>query len=162
MLSLEEIKGFVGFGADEVHFTTTAWERLYEEYILFQPMEMDYKAFVNLVIALENFTSSEAIRYFWKIIDYDNSGKLTASKIKYFYKDIYNSLIKSSYEAPKVENVIIEIYDILRCNEMDSATRKDVIQSQQGHTIISMLLDINGFWRYDNRESLIADNNDDK
>lgn len=30
------------------------------------------------------------------------------------------------------------------------------VNSKQGHTVITMLLDVNGFWRYDNRESILA------
>jgi hypothetical protein len=28
---------------------------------------------------------------------------------------------------------------------------QDLVNSDQGHTVISMLLDVNGFWQYDNR-----------
>ena len=31
--------------------------------------------------------------------------------------------------------------------------------SRQGDTVISILIDLNGFWTYENREVLIADNN---
>ena len=27
---------------------------------------------------------------------------------------------------------------------------QDLVDSDQGHTVISMLLDVNGFWQYDN------------
>jgi hypothetical protein len=30
-------------------------------------------------------------------------------------------------------------------------TFQDLVNSDQGHTVISMLLDVNGFWQYDNR-----------
>ena len=31
--------------------------------------------------------------------------------------------------------------------------------SHQGDTVVSILIDLNGFWTYENREVLIADNN---
>ncbi len=31
--------------------------------------------------------------------------------------------------------------------------------SQQGDTVVSILIDLNGFWTYENREVLIQDNN---
>ena len=31
----------------------------------------------------------------------------------------------------------------------------DLVNSDQGHTVISMLLDVTGFWQYDNRSGQI-------
>ena len=33
------------------------------------------------------------------------------------------------------------------------------LESKQGHIVITMLLDVNGFWKYDNRESFLSNNN---
>ena len=34
-------------------------------------------------------------------------------------------------------------------------TLADLISSKCGHTVISILIDVNGFWKYDNRENLM-------
>lgn len=34
-------------------------------------------------------------------------------------------------------------------------TLSDLISSKCGHTVISILIDVNGFWKYDNRETLM-------
>lgn len=34
-------------------------------------------------------------------------------------------------------------------------TMHDLISSKQGATVITMLVDVHGFWRYDNREQLM-------
>ncbi|CAM9775186.1 unnamed protein product, partial [Phaeothamnion confervicola] len=34
-------------------------------------------------------------------------------------------------------------------------TFADLVRSGVGHTVVSMLIDINGFWAYDNRESIM-------
>ena len=33
-------------------------------------------------------------------------------------------------------------------------TFADLMRSGAGHTVVSMLVDVHGFWTYDNRESL--------
>ena len=33
--------------------------------------------------------------------------------------------------------------------------------SGQGDTVVSILIDLNGFWTYENREVLVADTNDE-
>lgn len=35
-------------------------------------------------------------------------------------------------------------------------TLQDLIQSSQGDTVCSILIDLNGFWTYENREVLVA------
>ena len=107
-------------------------------------MEMDYKTFLDLYLALEYKSTVEAMSYFWRVLDIDKCGRLTPNAIKYFYADIYDSLRATGYEAPSVENIIIEIYDILACSSDPKFL--DFITSEQGHTVISMLLDVNGFW----------------
>jgi len=38
-------------------------------------------------------------------------------------------------------------------------TLNDLISSKCGHTVISILIDVNGFWKYDNRENLMHTDN---
>ena len=88
-VSMEEVADFAGLNSrHRVNFTRVAWERIFEEYILFTPAELDYAGFVRLILALENPTSPASIRYFWRVLDLDQSGRLTPMKIKYFYGDI--------------------------------------------------------------------------
>lgn len=37
-------------------------------------------------------------------------------------------------------------------------TLKDIINSKMGHILVNILIDINGFWSYEFRESLAANN----
>ena len=156
MLSQDELLAFTGPNNDQAQLTRTAVRRIFEENITYHPMEMDYKTFLDLYLALEYKSTVEAMTYFWRILDIDKCGKLTPTSIKYFYTDIYTSLRATGYEAPAVDNVIVEVYDILGCNS--DPTFEEFISSDQGHVVISMLLDVNGFWQYDNRESLMHQN----
>lgn len=40
-------------------------------------------------------------------------------------------------------------------------TLQDLVTSRMGHTVVSMLIDAEGFTRYDRRESLMHDDDDD-
>eukprot|EP01036_Dinobryon_divergens_P031956 gene31956-41453_t len=163
MLSIEEMRNFSGLpstdpeSSSSIQFTETAIRRLFDEYVIFQPSEMDYKGFVNLILAINNMaTHKEAIGYFWRVLDMDRSGRLTVETIKYFYRDVKYCLKNIGYDAPNEDYVVVEIFDLLACNDGQGATFADMVNSKQGHTVITMLLDVNGFWRYDNRESILA------
>jgi serine/threonine-protein phosphatase 2A regulatory subunit B'' len=152
---MEEVMSFTGVSkAYPVNFTTLAYERLFNEYVPCQTgNEMDYKCFINFVLALENPTSEQSIKYFWKLLDLDFSGRLTPRKIKYFYEAIRSSFA-GRYDTPSAEHIVVEVFDALGCNSEEGATLQDMIQSKQGQVVISLLLDVDGFWRYDNREHL--------
>ena len=100
MLSIEEARGFYGLNMkNQVNITETAMNRIFEEYILYKEFEMDYKTFVNFALAIDNPITEQSLRYFWKVIDYDKSGRLTYSKLAYFYRDIKETLNSIEYEA---------------------------------------------------------------
>jgi hypothetical protein len=162
MLTLEEVAEFAGLSPKRrINFTPVAWARIFEEYITYTPLEMDYKAFVNLVLGVENMSTPAALKYFWKVLDFDNSGLLSPVKIKYFYNAIYESL-SPTYDCPTPDHVVIEVLDLLACNSPQGATLSQLIDSKQGHIVVSLLLDVNGFWRYDNRESLVHEEDEEE
>jgi hypothetical protein len=155
-LSMDEVAEFAGLKRTRrINFTRAAWERIFAECVAYSPAELDYKGFVRLVLALENPTTPASIRFFWNILDFDKSGRFTEMKIKYFYSEIYASLV-GGYDVPSAAHVVMEVFDLLACNSSEGATLNDFLTSKQGHVVVSMLLDVNGFWRYDNRESLVG------
>ena len=125
---------------------------------------------------------------FCKVLDIDKCGRLTPAAIRFFYSDVHDSLRASGYEAPSVDNVCVEVYDILGVSS--EPTFQELVASEQGHTVIGMLLDTrycvvsgpgfrhakvflfalrltahflhpfsSAFWAYDNRESLMQQQN---
>ena len=76
---------------------------------------------------------------FCKVLDIDKCGRLTPAAIRFFYSDVHDSLRASGYEAPSVDNVCVEVYDILGVSS--EPTFQELVASEQGHTVIGMLLD---------------------
>ena len=55
------------------------------------------------------------------------------------------------------EDVKDEIFDMVRPKDPYKITLQDLINSAQGDTVVSILIDLNGFWTYENREVLASD-----
>jgi serine/threonine-protein phosphatase 2A regulatory subunit B'' len=159
-LSIEELMSFEGYDRDPIKLTYTAIKRILEENIQYRQMEMDFKCFLDLVIAFRLKDVPEALSYFWKILDVEKNGRLSTYVINYFYGDVYESLTAGGYDASPVENIIVEINDILACNDPLGPTYDDFVRSGKGFIVASMLLDIQGFWNYDNRETLMQQNDE--
>eukprot|EP00928_Gymnodinium_smaydae_P098700 TRINITY_DN9239_c0_g1_i1.p1 TRINITY_DN9239_c0_g1~~TRINITY_DN9239_c0_g1_i1.p1 ORF type:complete len:481 (-),score=126.88 TRINITY_DN9239_c0_g1_i1:51-1460(-) len=122
--------------------------------------EMDYKAFLDFVLAMENKNSKQAIQYFWKLIA-SHHGALDSFVINYFFRAIVQLLKTKKVETPSVDDVKDEIFDMVKSKRNGIITLDDLIQCRQGGTVLSMLMDAAAFWRYDNRESLLIGPDDD-
>ena len=145
-------------GGKRINFTPAAIDRIFEETIVCTPENgMDFKAFLDLVIALETLDTKQSLQYFFRILDITRCGKITPMTISYFYTDVQKELQQAGWESPTLEDIRGEIYDIAGVNDADGITFKDLLNSGQGRTICTMLLDVTGFWQYDNRESLLQE-----
>lgn len=122
--------------------------------------EMDYKAFLDFVLAMENKNSKQAIQYFWKLIA-NQEGVLDAFVINNFFRAIVRLLQTKKVEVASVDDVKDEIFDMVKSAQTGIITLEDLINCRQGGTVLSMLMDAAAFWRYDNRESLMIGPDDD-
>ena len=55
-----------------------------------------------------------------------------------------------------------EIFDMVKPQDPLRITFQDLVNCGVGHTIVSMLTDVSGFWAYDNRETLLGVDADDE
>ena len=159
VLTVEEMLQFAGTPDEPAQLTRVALERIFEANVLYSPLEMDFKAFLDLCLAIENKNTTESLTYFWRAIDMDKTGRLGPSTIEFFYRGVYEALRAVNYDAPSPSNIVIEVFDIVGCNDARGPTFSDIVKSGQGQVVFSLLLDCGGFWNYDNREQLLANQN---
>lgn len=65
--------------------TSVFLDRVFSECLTYDG-EMDYKTYLDFVIALENRQEPQSIAYLFRILDFDHKGYLTAFTLNYFYK----------------------------------------------------------------------------
>ena len=77
MLSPHELQKY-GSGMLSEEFV----QRVFEEYQTYRDdskdrqQEMDYKTFLDFVLAMENKNTSQSIEYLWRLVDIKHNGKL--------------------------------------------------------------------------------------
>lgn len=59
--------------------------RVFQECLTYNG-EMDYKSYLDFVLALESRNSPQALRYLFQIMDIDNKGYLHSGDLNYFYR----------------------------------------------------------------------------
>uniref|UniRef100_A0A8C4WVT6 Protein phosphatase 2, regulatory subunit B'', gamma n=1 Tax=Eptatretus burgeri TaxID=7764 RepID=A0A8C4WVT6_EPTBU len=134
MLSKEELSCY-GTGT----LTPIFLDRIFQECLTYDG-EMDYKTYLDFVLALENKKEPAALQYFFKLLDIQNKGCLNVFALNCFFRD--------------------EIFDMVRPKDPLHITLQDLINCRQGDTVVSILIDLNGFWTYENREVLVTDAGD--
>eukprot|EP00933_Yihiella_yeosuensis_P025063 TRINITY_DN19436_c0_g1_i1.p1 TRINITY_DN19436_c0_g1~~TRINITY_DN19436_c0_g1_i1.p1 ORF type:complete len:185 (+),score=45.83 TRINITY_DN19436_c0_g1_i1:60-614(+) len=161
MLSKNELTRF-GNGM----LTDVFIDRVFEEYQTYRDSEtgereMDYKTFLDFVLATENKNTPQAIQYFWKLIDINGNGCIDGFVINYFFRAVLKLLQHKSSDIASVDDVKDEIFDMVKSKKPGVITFEDLVECRQGGTVLSMLIDAAAFWRYDNRESLMMEQDDD-
>lgn len=119
--------------------------------------EMDYKTYLDFVLAMENRREPAALQYLFKLLDVKNCGYLNVFSLNYFFRAI-QEMIKFHGQSPvSFADVKDEIFDMVKPADPLKITLEDLINSGQGETVTNILIDLNGFWTYENREVLVVD-----
>ncbi len=153
MLSKSELANYDG-GSLTTCFLDRVWEecRTYLNDNNYES-EMDYKVFLDFTLAMENRNTPQGLRWFFKILDINKSGYLDHVVLNYFFRHIKERMVDGDYKS---EDILDEIFDMVKPRTKFKIRLHDLIRSGVGGTVVSMLIDVNGFWAYDNRESLVA------
>jgi len=160
MLNKEEFKRY-----NDNSLTQVVVDRLFQEYRLYQSektgdLEMDYKTFLDFVLAMRHKNTRQGIEYFWRILDMEGQGYLTTFHLNYFFRAVTEKMVSLGHEPCDVADVVNEIFDMVSPAHPHNITPQDLIRSKCASTVISILTDVTGFWKYDNRAHLPSDDID--
>ncbi|KAK2104088.1 Serine/threonine-protein phosphatase 2A regulatory subunit B'' subunit gamma [Saguinus oedipus] len=144
MLSKEELSRY-----GTATMTNVFLDRVFQECLTYDgemrkseaaTMDEDYKTYLDFVLALENRKEPAALQYIFKLLDIENKGYLNVFSLNYFFRD--------------------EIFDMVKPKDPLKISLQDLINSNQGDTVTTILIDLNGFWTYENREALVANDSE--
>ena len=67
-------------------------DRVFQECLTYDG-EMDYKTYLDFVLALENRKEPQALQYFFKLLDVQNKGHLNMFDLNYFFRVFWPTLL---------------------------------------------------------------------
>ena len=114
---------------------------------------MDYKNFLDFVLAMENKKSPQSLQYFWRIIDVNHKGAIDTFVINMFFRAVIDKLSLRLQNDYKVDDLKDELFDMAKPAMEKCIQLEDLIKCGQGDTIIKILVDAKGFYDYDQRET---------
>ncbi|KAL1501513.1 hypothetical protein ABEB36_006820 [Hypothenemus hampei] len=120
--------------------------------------EMDYKTYLDLVLALENRSEPQALAYLFKILDIKECGYLDSFTLNYFIRAIQDQMKAHGSEEPVSFNDLKdELYDMVRPKDPEKITLNDLLECGQGDTFVGILIEFHSFWAYENREAISSE-----
>ncbi|CDW90293.1 serine threonine-protein phosphatase 2a regulatory subunit b subunit gamma [Stylonychia lemnae] len=127
-------------------------DRIFEEYQTFEG-EMDYKTFLDFVLAMENKKSPQALQYFWRVLDVFHKNAIDTFVINMFFRAVIQKLETRVQTDYKVDDLKDELWDMAKPQLPYCITLQDLINCGVGDIIVSMLTDAKAFYEYDQRET---------
>ena len=104
MLSRSELLAY-GTGT----LTSAFVDRVFQECLTYGG-EMDYKTYLDFVLALENRREPQALTYFFRILDVRQEGSLNTFVFNYFFRDILKQMEKLNQVYPYKQIKILRVY----------------------------------------------------
>lgn len=151
MLSKQELARY-GTGT----LTDVFLDRVFQVCLTYEG-EMDYKTYLDFVLAMENRREPQALRYLFRILDVQHVGHLNVFALNYFFRAIQEQMKVHGQEPVSFQDVKDEIFDMVKPANPLKLSLQDLINSGKGDTVVAILIDLNDFWTYENREYLVPD-----
>ncbi|KAG5473570.1 hypothetical protein LSCM4_03639 [Leishmania orientalis] len=127
-------------------------DRYFETNTLMTRSEMDYRKFVDFVIAVELLPQCSRPYFFWNILDVEGTGVLTPMIVNHFFRETHAKLVAAGLDVPSRETVVQEVFDLIEKAEPLRITREEFVRSPQAGLFVALLIDCLSFWTYENRE----------
>ncbi|KAG5473849.1 hypothetical protein LSCM1_04481 [Leishmania martiniquensis] len=127
-------------------------DRYFETNTLMTRSEMDYRKFVDFVIAVELLPLCSRPYFFWNILDMEGAGVLTPMVVNQFFRETHAKLVAAGLDVPSRETVVQEVFDLIEKAEPLRITREEFVRSPQAGLFVALLIDCLSFWTYENRE----------
>nr|CAD7427343.1 unnamed protein product [Timema monikensis] len=81
-------------------------------------------------------------------------------QVEYCSRAIQEQMRVHGQEPILFEDVKDEVFDMVKPANPAWITLQDLVNCGQGDTVVTILIDLNGFWTYENREAMAADTGD--
>ena len=126
-------------------------DRIFEEYQKYDNA-IDFKQFIDFVLAMENKKDPASIQYIWRAIDVYHNNKIDTFVINMFFKGVIKKLMNRDKGEYRIDDIKDEIWDMIHPKNPHYITLQDVLNSKYSDTVLSLLIDAKAFYQHDQKE----------
>jgi serine/threonine-protein phosphatase 2A regulatory subunit B'' len=154
MLSKEEL---IRYGPG---LTLIFIDRIFEEYQKYENA-IDFKQFIDFVLAMENRKTPASIQYLWRAIDVYHKNAVDTFVLNMFYRQVIKKLANRAKDGYKIDDIKDELWDMIKPKNPNYITLQDVLNSTYSDTVLSLLIDAKAFYLHDQKENQYVDEFED-
>ena len=126
-------------------------DRIFEEYQKYDNA-IDFKQFIDFVLAMENKKEPASIQYIWRALDVYHNNKIDTFVINMFFKGVIKKLLNRNKGEYRIDDIKDEIWDMIGPKNQLYITLEDVLNSKYSDTVIALLIDAKAFYQHDQKE----------
>ncbi|KAG8340379.1 hypothetical protein TRVL_08794 [Trypanosoma vivax] len=160
VLTVEELSRYCESG-----FTRLVVERVFECHVPQSSKRhvMDYKTYLDFVIATEHAATMPAMKYIWSILDLEETKSfVSVDTLRCFCKEVANELIANGLMTDiSAQSILSEVIDMINPKWHEWVELEDIVNSGHQATVLPILLSYRNFYAYDCREQTAAVANDE-
>ena len=145
MLSKEELIKF------SPGLTSIFIDRIFEEYQKYENA-IDFKQFIDFVLAMENRKHPASIQFIWRAIDVYHKNAVDTFVINMFYRAVIKKLANRGKDDYRVDDIKDEIWDMISPKNPNYFTLQDVLASPYSDLVLWLLIDARAFYMHDQKE----------
>ncbi|GAB5353542.1 hypothetical protein AAMO2058_000044600 [Amorphochlora amoebiformis] len=119
--------------------------------------EMDFQTYLDFALAISHRFLEDGLRYIWRILDVEEFGFLGRFHVRRLMDSVVDKLKEQGrHFQEKKTDLVQEIFDMARPKDPNKIEFGDLLRSQQGGLIVSIMIDSKKFWQYEHREQILA------
>jgi serine/threonine-protein phosphatase 2A regulatory subunit B'' len=118
------------------------------------PGKMSYDDFVWFILSDEDKTSEVSLEFLFSLIDLDGDGVIRDHEMRFFYQDQQQRLECVNQDAPKLEDIVCQMSDLIKPDKEAQFTLSDFVRKrkQNAGVFFSILTSLNKFMHYEQRD----------
>ncbi|WOL16744.1 hypothetical protein Cni_G25532 [Canna indica] len=117
--------------------------------------KMSYEDFVYFILAEEDKSSEPSLEYWFKCIDLDGNGILTANELQFFYEEQLHRMECMAQEPVLFEDIFCQIIDMIGPENESYFTLNDLKGCKLSGNVFNILFNLNKFMAFETRDPFL-------
>ncbi|KAE9011538.1 hypothetical protein PR001_g14640 [Phytophthora rubi] len=157
MLSIGELedygkkRAFNPTGYEPTHDLTDAFvTQVFAEVRTFNG-EMDYHAYLDFTLVMNDRVSTAALRFFWRVLDFHKQGFLDAFTLDFYLRSLLEKIHahEGKDDAPTIGRLRTQVFDAVAPAHPNRITWQDLQRCKLGHDVVRLVTDYVAYRTYE-------------
>lgn len=133
------------------------FEQAPRQFVCKEKEKMSYDDFVWFMLSEEDKTSQRSLEYWFKVVDLDNNGIITAYEMEFFYEEQLRRLEYLNQEMVPFKDILCQMSDMLNPKVKDQYRLEDFLEKKNiSGVFFNALVNLNKFLNYEQRDPFSA------